>query len=80
MGVGPLANGYENNLHKRHKTSEEAEEAYSKFLSQQVGFYVPPEVEVHEAPPKIACHGEGSSLKNLLIVVLVIWIIYLVQS
>ncbi|KAM0876027.1 hypothetical protein ACQ4PT_036429 [Festuca glaucescens] len=78
--VGPLVNGYENNLHKGYKTREEAEEAYSKFLSQQAGFYVHPLVEVHEAPPKNARHGEGSSLKNLIIVVLVIWIMYLMRS
>jgi hypothetical protein len=72
-------NGYENNLHKGFKTRE-AEEAYSKFLSQQAGFYVHPHIEVHEAPPKNAGHSEGSSLKNLIIVVLVIWIMYLMRS
>jgi viroplasmin and RNaseH domain-containing protein len=32
--VGPLVTGYENNLHKGYKTSEEMEGAYSQFLSQ----------------------------------------------
>jgi hypothetical protein len=70
--VGPLVNGYEKNLHKGYKTREEAKESYSKFLSRKAGYYVPPQVEIHEAPPKITCHGEGSSLKNLIIIVLAI--------
>jgi hypothetical protein len=34
--------GYENNFHKGYKAREEAEEAYSQFLSQQSGYYVSP--------------------------------------
>jgi hypothetical protein len=67
MKVGLLVNGYDNNLQTR-----EAEEAYPKFLSQQAGFYV--------HPPKNAGHSEGSSPKNLIIVVFVIWIMYLMRS
>jgi viroplasmin and RNaseH domain-containing protein len=32
--VGALVMEYENNLHNGYKTREEAEEAYSQFLSQ----------------------------------------------
>jgi hypothetical protein len=73
-------NGYKNNLHKGYKTGQEAEEAYSQFLSHQSCYYVPLQVEVREAPPKIAGQGEGSCLKNLIVVVLVIWIMYLMWS
>ena len=64
--------GYENNLHKGYKSREEAEEAYSQFIAQQAGYYVHPHVEVEEAAPKNAPQSEGSSLKNMIIVVLVI--------
>jgi hypothetical protein len=40
--VGPLVNRYENNLHKGYTAMKEAEESHSKFVSQQVGYYVPP--------------------------------------
>jgi hypothetical protein len=73
-------NGYENILHKGYNTREQAEEAYWKFLSQQAGCYVHPQVEVLESPPKITDHGEGSRQKNLIIVVLVTWIMYVITS
>ena len=78
--VAPLVMGYQNNLHKGYTSREEAEQAYSKFLAQQAGYYVHPQVEVEEAAPKNAPQSEGSSLKNMIIVVLVIWIMYLMRS
>ena len=72
--VSPLVTGYQNNLHKGYKSKKEAEQAYSQFLAQQAGYYVHPQVEVEEAAPKNAPQPEGSSLKNMIIVVLVIWL------
>ena len=75
--VAPLVLGFENNLHKGYKTREEAEQAFSKFMAQQAVYYVRPQVEVEEPPANIAQQGEGSSLKNMIIVLLLLWIMYL---
>jgi hypothetical protein len=66
-------------LHKGYKTRDDLEEAYSQVLSQQACYYVPPHVDVHEAPPNSAGNGQDS-LKNIIIVILVIWIMYLMRS
>jgi hypothetical protein len=66
--VEPQVTSYKYNLYKGYKTREGAEKSYSEFLSQHCRNYV---------GPKIVANGGGIWLKDFIIAVLVIWIMYL---